>query len=128
MNVFCVAGEFLPENEAVISVNDIGLLRGYGVFDFMRTYNRRPFHLEEHISRLANSARLIGLALPHSESEIFELTMKTLARNPDHAEANIRLVVTGGVSADAITPSEKTKLLVMVTDLHHCPAQWHRWQ
>ncbi len=126
MNVFYVAGEFLPENEAVISVNDIGLLRGYGVFDFMRTYNRRPFCLEDHISRLANSARLIDLALPCSESEVSDITMKTLERNPDHAEANIRLVVTGGISPDAITPSNKTKLLVMVTGLHHCPAEWYQ--
>jgi branched-chain amino acid aminotransferase len=126
MHVFYVDGEFLPENQAVISVNDIGLLRGYGVFDFLRTYNRRPFFLEDHIARLANSARLIGLTMPWSESEVFEVAMKTLARNMDLAEANIRLVVTGGISPDSITPADKTRLLVMVTDLHACPAEWYR--
>ena len=68
MNVFYVDGEFLPEDQAAISVKDIGLLRGYGVFDFLRTYNRCPFYLNDHIARLADSARLIGLALPCSES------------------------------------------------------------
>jgi len=126
MNVFYIDGEFLPENQAFISVNDIGLLRGYGVFDFLRTYNRRPFYLEEHIARLANSARLLGLAMPWEASEVFAVTMKTLERNADLAEANIRLVVTGGISADSITPGDKTKLLVMVTDLHNCPAEWYR--
>lgn len=126
MNVFYVDGEYLPENEAVISVNDIGLLRGYGVFDFLRTYNRRPFHLEEHISRLADSARIIGLELPCEEGRILEITNETLARNDTLTEANIRLVVTGGVSADSITPAREPKLLIMVTDLHHCPAEWYR--
>lgn len=126
MNVFYIDGEFLPENQAFISVNDIGLLRGYGIFDFLRTYNRRPFYLEEHIARLANSARLLGLAMPWEASEVFAVTMKTLERNADLAEANIRLVVTGGISADSITPGDKTKLLVMVTDLHNCPAEWYR--
>jgi branched-chain amino acid aminotransferase len=126
MNVFFIDGEFQPENRATISVNDIGLLRGYGIFDFLRTYNRRPFYLEEHIARLANSARLLDMALPYSENKIIDITMKTLAQNKDLAEANIRLVVTGGISADSITPANRTKLLVMVTDLHNCPAQWYR--
>jgi branched-chain amino acid aminotransferase len=126
MNVFYVDGEFLPENRSVISANDMGLLRGYGVFDFMRTYNRRPFHLEKHVARLASSARQINLKLPHTEEEIIQITMKTLERNADLAEANIRLVVTGGISPDSITPPDKTSLLVMVTDLHRCPAEWYR--
>jgi branched-chain amino acid aminotransferase len=50
MNLFYVDGEYLPENQAAISVKDIGLLRGYGVFDFLRTYNRRPFHLDDHVA------------------------------------------------------------------------------
>ena len=126
MNVFYVGGEFLPENEAVISVNDIGLLRGYGIFDFLRTYNRRPFYLDEHVARLANSARLIDLELPYSQSEIIDITMQTLERNADLDEANIRLVVTGGVSADSITPASQSRLLVLVTGLHGCPAEWYR--
>lgn len=126
MNVFYVDGEFLPENEAVISVNDIGLLRGYGVFDFLRTYNRRPFYLDDHVARLANSARLVDLELPCSQREVVDVAMQTLERNSDLAEANIRLVVTGGISADSITPANQTKLLVMVTDLHKCPSEWYR--
>ena len=126
MNLFYVGGEYLPENQAAISVNDIGLLRGYGVFDFLRTYNRRPFYLDDHVARLANSAKLLDLALPCSQNEIFDITMKTLARNKDLAEANIRLVITGGISADSITPANKTTLLVMITDLHNCPAEWYR--
>lgn len=126
MNIFYIGGEFLQEDRAVILVNDIGLLRGYGVFDFLRTYNRRPFYLEDHVSRLANSARILGLSLPSTERDIIDITMKTLERNSNLTEANIRLVITGGISADSITPENKTKLLVMVTDLHHCPAEWYR--
>ncbi len=126
MNTFYVDGEYLPENEARIPVVDIGLLRGYGVFDFLRTYNRRPFHLKEHIARLADSARLIGLGLPCGQDEILAITNQTLERNADLAEANIRLVITGGLSADSITPEDNPKLMVMVTDLHKCPRQWYR--
>lgn len=127
MNVFYVDGEFVPEDQAVISVSDIGVLRGYGVFDFMRTYNMRPFYLEDHIRRLETSARMIDIAMPRTPAEIFDITMETLSRNKGELdEANIRLVITGGISPDAITPQNHTKLVVMVTPMHPCPAEWYR--
>jgi branched-chain amino acid aminotransferase len=126
MNIYYVDGSYLTEDRAVLSVTDLGLLRGYGVFDFLRTYNRRPFHLKDHVARLARSAGLIDLPLPCSESEIMDIAMKTLERNNHLSEANIRLVVTGGESEDSITPAERTRLLIMVTGLHTCPEQWYR--
>ena len=126
MNVYYVDGNYLPEDRAVLSVNDLGLLRGYGVFDFLRTYNGRPFHLADHVARLYQSAKIIDLSLPCSENEMIDIALKTFERNKALAEANIRLVVTGGASADSITPDNRTRLLVMVTDLHQCPEQWYR--
>jgi branched-chain amino acid aminotransferase len=126
VNIYYVDGHYLPEDRAVLSVKDLGLLRGYGVFDFLRTYNRRPFLLEDHVTRLAQSAGLIDLSLACEESDIMDIALETLERNSGLAEANIRLVLTGGDSADSITPEHRTRLLVMVTDLHHCPEQWYR--
>jgi branched-chain amino acid aminotransferase len=126
MHIYYVDGSYLPENRAVLSVNDLGLLRGYGVFDFLRTYNGRPFHLEDHVARLIQSAKIIDLSPPCSEKEMVDITMRTLERNSTLTEANIRLVVTGGDSSDSITPEDRTRLLIMVTSLHHCPEEWYR--
>jgi branched-chain amino acid aminotransferase len=126
VNIYYIDGSYLPENRAVLSVNDLGLLRGYGVFDFLRTYNGRPFHLADHVARLIQSAKIIDLSLPCGENEMIDITINTLERNKTLEEANIRLVVTGGDSADSITPDNHSRLLVMVTDLHHCPEQWYR--
>ncbi len=124
MDVYYVNGKFVTENEAVISVNDMAILRGYGVFDFLRTYGKRPYRLKDHITRLQNSARLIDLKIPCPGQEIYDIVMDALNRST-YAEANIRLVVTGGVSADSITPGDGAKLLVMITDKHNLPAQWY---
>jgi branched-chain amino acid aminotransferase len=126
VNIYYVDGGYVPANRAVLSINDLGLLRGYGAFDFLRTYNRRPFLLEDHVARLAQSAKLIDLSLPCSESKMMDITIETLERNSELTEANIRLVVTGGDSEDSITPANRTRLLIMVTDLHPCPEQWYR--
>ncbi len=49
-------GEFVPEDEAGISVFDHGLLYGDGVFEGIRVYAGRVFELGAHITRLLGSA------------------------------------------------------------------------
>ncbi len=54
-------GRIIPAEQAAISPLDIGLLRGYAVFDLLRTVGGRPFLLAEHLKRLRSSAELLGL-------------------------------------------------------------------
>lgn len=53
-------GEFKDINDCALPVTDLIVQRGCGVFDSMRTYNRKPFAMEYHLNRLAKSARLSG--------------------------------------------------------------------
>ncbi len=105
---------FMPLEEATVSVRDLAVLRGYGVFDFLRTYNGRPFRLREHLLRLERSAKSIWLDLPGTLDEIETIVIDTLQRNA-LPEANVRIVITGGVSSDGITPTEKPGLLVLIS-------------
>ena len=61
MDIYYIDGQYLTEDKASISVKDLAVLRGFGVFDFLITYNKRPFYLKEHVQRLENSAGKIGL-------------------------------------------------------------------
>lgn len=124
MDIYYIDGEFVKAEESTITVNDMALLRGYGVFDFMRTYGGKPFYLDGHVKRLLRSATLIGLTVPWSDQEIIDITMETLKRN-SHEESNVRIVITGGVSPDSITPQGHPSLLVMVTPLHALPKEWY---
>ncbi len=124
MGTFYIDGEFVEASQAVVPVDDLALLRGYGVFDFMRTYGGRPFAVGEHVQRLKRSCELIGLAFPWSTDDVIRIVMDTLGRN-DYEESNVRLVVTGGASADSITPEGKPRLLVMVTPILEMPAEWY---
>ena len=116
MDMYYVDGTFVPANQAVISVNDLALLRGYGVFDFLRTYNGVPFLLDAHIDRLRRSAELIDIRFPWSNVELNDIVMETLSRNR-YPESNIRMLVTGGDSMDGLIPTGKSKLIVMVLPL-----------
>jgi len=125
MAVYYIDGKFVDESEAVLPVNDLIILRGYGVFDFLRTYNKRPFHLDDHLNRLRNSARLIGLNCPWSNGELTGIVTETLARN-SFAESNVRLLITGGDSEDGISPAEKPRLVIIISDALAFPAEYYR--
>lgn len=125
MDIYYVDGQFVEEDKAVISVKDIVVLRGFGVFDFLITYNKRPFRLMQHVERLQNSAKHIGLEIRMSSEEICAITEETVKRNTHHDESNIRLVFTGGVASDGVTPEGNGHLMVMVTPKHQLPEWWY---
>lgn len=113
--IYYLNGEFVSADEATLPLNDLAIVRGYGVFDYLRTYNGgKPFHLDEHIQRLARSAEQIKLQLPNSLSEIYEIVHETIEKN-SFEEAGIRLVVTGGTSPSFFTPTGDSTLAVMLS-------------
>ncbi len=88
-------GELVPEEEAKVSVFDHGLLYGDGVFEGIRAYNGRVFRLDEHLTRLYQSANAIMLDIPLSCEEMGEAVLATCRAN-ELTDAYIRLVVTRG--------------------------------
>ncbi|MEN6441822.1 MAG: aminotransferase class IV [Syntrophobacter sp.] len=125
MDIYYIDGQFVDEEHSCINAKDISILRGFGVFDFLITYNRRPFHLEEHVRRLRNSAKCIGLDIGQENSEICAIVEQTVAKNPHHQDSGIRIVYTGGVSSDGVTPEGRGILMVMVTPRHVLPEKYY---
>lgn len=103
--VYYVGNKYVNKEHAFIHVNDIGLLRGYAVFDYLKTYFGEPFRISDHLVRLQNSAKQIGLKLPQSIEEIKKICFALLRRN-NFPESNIRIVVTGGIGSDSKTKGE----------------------
>jgi len=92
-------GEFVPAQEAKVSVFDRGYLYGDGVFEGIRGYNGRVFRLREHIARLYDSARVIRLEIPLTQAEMNEVVVETIKLN-NLWDAYVRLVVSRGVGCD----------------------------
>ncbi|NJO01993.1 MAG: hypothetical protein HC880_10140 [Bacteroidia bacterium] len=105
-NFYCyLNGRYMPLGEASIALNDLGLLRACGVFDYLRTYEGHPFKLKSHLQRLAHSAAFVNLALPHSLEEIAAIIEDLLYLRPDKSQdVALRLVLTGGLSEDGTRP------------------------
>ena len=111
-----VGGQWVHPHEAVISINDVAVLRGYSAFEALRTYNRRPFHLDKHLTRLYRSAELIELEIPWSRETLEAIIREVIERNP-YRHAAIRMLVTGGESEDSILPTGEPTLAVLISAL-----------
>lgn len=111
--IYFLNGQFYSQDKTVINVKDLSILRGYGVFDFLRTYQQKPFHLTDHLDRLFRSAKLIDLEIPWSKKQILDWIFQTLQKN-NFPESSIRIVVTGGATVDTMTAVDKPTILIMV--------------
>jgi branched-chain amino acid aminotransferase len=125
MTVYFVDGAFVPAEKAMIPVDDLAVLRGIGICDIMRTFHKKPYFVDEHIDRLMESGKKIGLALPWTRAEIKQIVFETLEKNPGLDEVNIRIVITGGSSPDFITPAGRPRLIVMITPISKLPEEWY---
>jgi branched-chain amino acid aminotransferase len=63
-------GRLVPWGDARIHVLTHGLHYASCVFEGERMYNGRIYKLAEHTARLFESARIMGMKIPHTESEI----------------------------------------------------------
>lgn len=118
-------GEILRAQEAAISPFDIGLLRGYAVFDLLQTVRGVPFMVTEHLQRFRASAAQLGLAVPASDADIVTAIEDLLGRN-GHKEATVRLVLTGGVSPDGMHFDPTTPTFYILThEMFDVPASFY---
>ena len=125
MSVFYINGDYVDAAAASVSATDLAILRGYGVFDFLRTYGGVPFQLGAHLRRLKRSAALIELNCPWDIEELGAIILETVKRNA-YPESNIRIVVTGGEGERGFLPLGDSRLLVMVTPWDAPPAWWYK--
>ena len=73
-------GKIVRAGEALIHPDDLGVLRGYGVFDVMKTVNDKIFLFDEHFKRLNDSADYLGVKLPAKKTEIEEVIKKLISK------------------------------------------------
>jgi len=89
-----IDGRIVPPEAATVSVFDRGFLYGDSVFEVLRTYGGVLFGFEEHLARLARSAKLA--LIDFSDIELLRREILAVIRATGNAETYIRVVVTRG--------------------------------
>lgn len=110
-----VNGEYVPEEEAMISVFDRGFLFADGVYEVSAVINRKLVDNDAHMARLARSMNELKMTPPGTPVEIEAIQLKLIEEN-DLNEGVIYLQVTrGAADRDFAFPIDATPSLVMFT-------------
>lgn len=118
MKVF-LNGQFVPEEQAVVSAFDRGFLYGDGLFETLRVMNGVPLDWGGHWRRLATGAETLKLKVPFA-SDFLRTQARELSRLNQLPEAILRLTLSRGVGQRGYSPrGADTPTLVM--SLHPAP-------
>src|SRR4051812_6298648 len=119
-----VAGKLYDKADAKISVYDHGLLYGDGVFEGIRIYAGKIFKLQEHVTRLFESARAIKLEIPMSHEAMCKAIQSTVDANQKR-EGYIRPIVTRGAGTLGLDPRKTSdpQVIIIVDDITMYPPE-----
>src|SRR5437773_1691656 len=123
-------GQFVPEQEAMISVLDRGFLYGDGLFETLRVFNGKPFRWQQHLERLQRGADFLKISLPFAPEELSDFVEQLIAKN-QMPSSLLRITLARGVGPRGYSPkgAERPSL---VMSLHPAPAldlqQVPRWR
>jgi len=95
MSLVYLNGQYVPREQATVSVMDRGFLFGDGVYEVIPVYGGQPLRLEEHLVRLESSLAGIQLDNPHSKQDWIEI-IETFISHHNGGEQSLYLQVTRG--------------------------------
>jgi branched-chain amino acid aminotransferase len=121
MAVAYLNGEWVPRDQARISIDDRGFVLGDGVFETGRLHEGRFFRLEQHLRRLAGSGEFLGLEVPSLE-ELVAIADGLVSRN-NFSEASLRITITRGQGGRGLSRRGAGPSTILAT-LAPIPADW----
>ena len=107
-------GQFVPEAQALIPVNDRGFLYGDGLFETLRVCGGRPFRLAQHLERMTRGADFLKIKCPFTPKELVNFAEQLIEKNR-MPEAVLRVTLTRGPGERGYTPQTDSRPTVVMT-------------
>ncbi|RDI95534.1 aminotransferase IV [Meiothermus sp. QL-1] len=124
MRYVYINGNFVEYSQATLHISDLGLRRGYAVFEFFRVLRGVAVFLEDHLERFARSAALLELEPPCGRERLEDLIRELIQLNALE-QGGIQMLLTGGYSEDAFTPG-RPNLIITPTPVSPPPAHLYQ--
>lgn len=103
MNEFCfINGQIVPTAEGKVGVEDIGILRGYGLYEGVAVLKGKPFRFGDHWNRFLSGAHILNLNVPVTEEKAAKIIGELAAKNNFMERGNARMILTGGKTQGGI--------------------------
>ena len=93
-------GKYIPGEQAALPVWDRGLVQGATITEMVRTFQRIPFRLSEHLARFRGAMKYLGVVIPESDQQLAEIVQHLIESGDpgpaSHADWGIVFIVTAG--------------------------------
>lgn len=85
-------GKFILPEQAKVSVLSPGFLYGWGLFETMRSYHDKIIYFDEHLIRIKDSSKLIGMKFSYSLGKLKQI-IKQAVKLSGFPDAYVRLTL-----------------------------------
>ena len=94
---FCyINGQIIEQSHASMPLTNLGIQRGFGIFDLFRARHKRPSFLEDYLDRFDRSQNFLGLSRKISKEEIRQAVDDLQRKNNyDHGTFKLLLYAEG---------------------------------
>jgi branched-chain amino acid aminotransferase len=113
-------GEFLPEEQATVSIFDRGFLYGDGLFETLRVFHGKPFRWRQHWERFERGATFLKIGLPLASEPMREAADQLIAKN-QMPNAVLRWTLSRGAGARGYSPKSARQRPTLAMSLHPLP-------
>jgi D-alanine transaminase len=131
-NLCFLNGEYLPLNQAKVSVLDRGFVFGDGIYEVVPVYGQRLFRFDEHMARLQRSLAKVRIKNPLGRDSWLERSRKLVAALAEKTGAEDQMVyiqVTRGVAPrDHVMPEHIEPTVFMMVNPMKPPSAEQRHQ
>ena len=90
-------GKYVPSDQAALPVWDRGVVQGATVTEMIRTFQRVPFRLPQHLARLREGLDYLGVVIGQTDDNLTEIVRRLMeSRESSQADLGIVIFVTPG--------------------------------
>jgi branched-subunit amino acid aminotransferase/4-amino-4-deoxychorismate lyase len=121
-------GRMVKHDKARVAADDAGFQHAVGLFETLSAHHGRCFRLPQHLERLENSARELGLTKSLDLAKLTKAVETTLAHNKLD-RARVRLTITAGAVSllrESAQPPAMTVHVAATPPIEYDPAYFER--
>ena len=108
-----INNSFVPYRDATLHISDVGLQRGFGIFDYFISVNGAIPFFDDYLNRFYLSAEKLNLKVPFDRGDLKKKIYHLLNENK-LAITGVKLLLTGGFADDLYTPTDPNFLIINI--------------
>ena len=114
-------GSYLQLEDIRISPLDLGIHRGYSIFDFLKIRDGQNPWMDLYLKRLYTSATSVNMKVQECRKD-WDTIVQTLLEKNDVRDAYLKIIISAGESTNGYMPEGKSKTLVVGLSFEEPPA------